>query len=153
MSELFEIINTIRNMRAEMEVGLQNRIEIKLSFEDKTLQKSLEPLLDYTKNLARIENLILNDKYSVQSNEYVVVLKDLHIAMPLAGIADSKEQIRKNELKIEKLNSEIKNKEAMLENKNFLQRAPKEIVETERTKLADMRAQIEKLQVIINGLR
>ncbi|MDD5465273.1 MAG: valine--tRNA ligase [Candidatus Omnitrophica bacterium] len=153
MQAAFDIINTVRNMRAELEVNPQSRINIKLAFANKLAQNSMEPLFDHIKNLAKINNLSVNEKYTVQNNEYVVLLKDIHIAMPLAGIAEVSEQIKKNRLKIEKLESEIKNKEAMLSNKNFTERAPKEIVEAEKSKLNDMRAQIAKLEVIINGLR
>ncbi len=153
MQAAFDIINTIRNMRAELEVNLQTRINIKLTFANKLAQNSMEPLFDHIRNLAKINNLSVNEKYTVQNNEYVVLLKDIHIAMPLVGIAEVSEQIKKNRLKIEKLESEIKNKETMLSNKNFTERAPKEIVEAEKSKLNDMRAQIAKLEVIINGLR
>lgn len=153
MQLAFEIINTIRNMRAEMEIGLQNRINIKLTFTDKFIQKSTEALFNHIKNLAKIDSLTVTEKYTAVNNEYAVVLKNMHIAMPLAGLADVDVQIKKNQLKIDKLKSEIKNKEAMLSNKNFIQRAPKEIVDAEKIKLEDMRQQITKLEVIINGLR
>ncbi len=41
----------------------------------------------------------------------------------------------------------------MLANKDFIGRAPKEIIETEKGKLTDMHQQIKKLEEIINGLR
>ncbi|MDP3142472.1 MAG: valine--tRNA ligase [Candidatus Omnitrophota bacterium] len=153
MQLAFDIINTIRNMRAELEINLTSRINIRLTFGNKQSQKTTEPLFEHIRNLAKIDLLTVAEKYSVANNEYTVVLKDMHITMPLAGIADVAEQIKKNRGKIEKLESEIKNKEIMLANKNFTQRAPREIVDGERAKLEDMRQQIAKLEVIINGLR
>ena len=55
--------------------------------------------------------------------------------------------------KIDKLKTEIKNKQVMLANKKFTERAPTEIVEAEKNKLVDMHEQIKKLEVIKNGLR
>ncbi|MFA7705928.1 MAG: valine--tRNA ligase [Candidatus Omnitrophota bacterium] len=153
MQVAFDIINTIRNMRAEMEVGLNSRIEIKLSFSDKSMEKTIAPLINYIKNLAKVETLKITEKYLPQENEFACALKDINIVMPLKGIVNVVEQIKKNQLKIDKLESEIKNKEAMLANKNFLGRAPKEIIDTEKTKLKDMLEQIIKLEVIKNGLR
>ena len=153
MQEAFDIINAIRNMRSELEINLASRINIKLTFAHKLTQKAIEPLFKHIKNLAKIDSLSVTEKYAVANDEYVVVLKNMHIAMPLAGIADLAEQIKKNQSKIKKLESETKNKEDMLSNKNFVERAPKEIVEAEKVKLDDLRAQITKLKVIINGLR
>ncbi|MDD5109168.1 MAG: valine--tRNA ligase [Candidatus Omnitrophica bacterium] len=153
MQEAFDIINAIRNMRAELEINLQSRVNIKLSLANKLTQKSIEPLFDYIKNLAKIDSLSITQSFTTQSNEYVVVLKDMHIVMALSGITDVAQQIKKNQSKIEKLESEIKNKKAMLSNKNFIERAPKEIIEAEKIKLSDMQTQIAKLKVIIDGLR
>ena len=73
--------------------------------------------------------------------------------MPLEGVVDIGQQLKKIDAKIVKLKSEIINKETMLANKSFSTRAPVEIVEAEKVKLIDMREQIKKLEVIKNGLR
>jgi len=153
MELAFEVINTIRNMRAELEVNPASRIDIQITAYSKLTQKTLELLSGYIKNLARINNLIFTEQYIAQSNQYAVVFKDLHIIMPLNGVVDLNQQLKKTDSKINKLKSEIKNKEVMLANKNFTARAPEEIVEAEKSKLIDMHEQIKKLEVIKNGLR
>jgi len=153
MQIAFDIINTIRNMRAEMEIGLSSRIEIKLSSSDKTIKRRIAPLLSYIQNLAKVDTLSITDTYQPQENEFACLLKDMHIVMPLSGIVNVAEQIKKNQAKIDKIKSEIRNKEAMLANKNFLNRAPKEIVDSEKAKLQDMTEQVIKLEVIKHGLR
>ncbi len=153
MQMAFDIINTVRNMRAELGVGLASRIEIKLTLTDKLDEEKLGPLAPYIKNLAKIDNLVVTGEYLPQKNEYAVVLKNMHIVMPLAGIVDVAGQLKKNLAKIDKLRFEIRTKEGMLANENFARRAPKEIVQEEKTKLNDMRTQLVKLEVIKNGLR
>jgi len=153
MELAFELINAIRNMRAELEVNSTSRIDIQISATSELTQNSLELVSSYIKNLAKINNLIFTKKYIPQNNQYAIVLKDMHIVMPLAGIVDLEEQLKKTNSKIDKLKSEIIIKETMLTNKNFSTRAPKEIVEAEKNKLIDMREQIKKLEVIKNGLR
>jgi len=149
----FDLINAVRNMRAELEVSLTSRIEIKVLLQDRSDEKILQELTPYIKNLAKIDNLAVIYEYLPQKNEYACVLKNMNIVMPLAGIVDIAGQLKKNQAKIDKLQTEIKNKESMLGNENFTRRAPKEIVETEVTKLKEMRAQLIKLEEIKNGLR
>ena len=153
MGLAFNLINTIRNMRAELEVNPASRIDIRLTVTSKLTQKSLELVSDYIKNLAKVKNLIFSEKYTPQNNQYAVVFKDLQVVMPLEGVIDVALQLKKTDLKINKLKSEIENKEVMLKNKNFTSRAPAEIVEAEKNKLSDMREQVKKLEVIKNGLR
>ncbi|MCX5694651.1 MAG: valine--tRNA ligase [Candidatus Omnitrophica bacterium] len=152
MELAFELINTIRNMRAELEVNPVSRIDIQLAVTNKLIQKSIEMFAVYIKNLAKVNNLAFTDQYIAQNNQYAVALKDLHVIMPLAGVVDVAEQLKKTNLKIDKLKAEIKNKETMLTNKNFTVRAPKEIVETEKVKLVDMNEQLKKLEAIKHGL-
>ncbi|MDD5116576.1 MAG: class I tRNA ligase family protein, partial [Candidatus Omnitrophica bacterium] len=153
MQLAFDIINTIRNMRAEMDVGLNSRIEIKLNPGDKGALKSIEALTDYIKNMAKVDKLTVSESYCPQKNEFACLVRNMHIVMPLEGIADVAEQARKTQAKIDKVSSEIQNKENVLANKNFLARAPKEVVEAEKKKLEGMREQIIKLEAIKNGLR
>ncbi len=153
MLSAFVFIKAIRNIRQELEVGLTSRIEVKLTPANKENKDSLDQLTPYIKNLARVDSLIFTEKYTAGKNEYASVLKNMHIVMPLQGIVDAQEVCRKNQAKIDKLEFEIKNKENTLANKNFLNRAPKEIVDTEKTKLNDMRQQVIKLKAIRDGLR
>jgi len=149
----FDVINTVRNMRAELEINPASRIDIQLTVANRLAQKTLELLSGYIKNLAKVNNLTLTDKYIAQNNQFAVVFKDMHVVMPLEGVVDVAQQLKKTNSKIDKLKSEVKNKETMLANKNFTGRAPEEIVETEKNKLTDMYEQIKKLEVIKNGLR
>ena len=152
MQIAFDIINTIRNMRAELEVNPASFIDIKIAFADKTEEKSTQILFSYIKNLAKINNLSVVDKYVPQSNQYAVVFKNMHIIMPLSGLVDVLEQLKKVQIKIDKVQLDIRNKELMLANKNFTGRAPKEIVDAEKAKLTEMQAQMIKLEAIKNGL-
>ena len=153
MEELFNVINSIRNMRAEMEINPASQVDIRLACNDTKLIRELEPLSSCIKNLAKVGNLGFGEKYQAGKNQYAVVSKNMQIVMPLEGFTDIQQQIEKTNAKIEKLSSEIINKEKMLGNADFTARAPKEIVENERTKLCGMKEQLKKLEAIKNGLR
>jgi len=153
MRDVFELINTIRNMRSEMDIGLSSAIRIKISSPDGSIREGISAMSGHIKNLARISELELNEEYVQRKNEFTCVLKGMHIVLPLEGVVNADEQIRKNQAKIDRLKAEIAKKETMLDNKNFTTLAPKEIVETEKKKLSDMREQAIKLEAIRNGLR
>ena len=108
MELVFELINTIRNMRAELEVNLSSWIDIQLTVADQRRQQSLEPLAGYIKNLAKVNNLTIAGQYTPRNNQYVALLKDLHVVMLLEGVVDVAEQLQKTNLKIDKLKTEIK---------------------------------------------
>ena len=70
----------------------------------------------------------------------------VEIFLPLAGMVDieaERERIRKE---IEGLERDIARTEKLLSNENFLRKAPRQVVEKERAKLADYQARMEKLR-------
>ncbi|MCK9571810.1 MAG: valine--tRNA ligase [Candidatus Omnitrophica bacterium] len=148
-----EIITTLRNMRQEIEVAAQDLISAKIFAPDESSLRVLEPFSGYIKNLARLDNLSIACQYQPKSCEYVTLLKQIHIVIPLSGVVDLKQQLDNCNQKILKLNSEIKNKRSMLENKDFVGRAPKEIVNAERGKLTQMLNQLKKIEAIKDALR
>lgn len=153
MRDVFDLINTIRNMRSEMDIGLSSAIKIKISSTDRSTREGILAMAGHIKNLAKVSELEINEEYAQRKNEFTCVLKGMHIVLPLEGVVNADEQIRKNQAKIDKLKAEIAKKETVLANKNFTTLAPKDIVEAEKKKLSDMREQAAKLEAIKNGLR
>ena len=152
MQTAFDIINAVRNMRVETEIPPNSLIEIKIASSAQT-NKEILPLAEYIKIMSKARNLRLDEGYSPQKNEFARTLNDMHIIIPLSGMVNAEEQIKKTQVKIDRLSGEIKNKEAMLSNENFTSRAPAEVVEAEKEKVKSMREQILKLEEIKNGLR
>jgi len=149
-----EIIAALRNMRSELEIPAQNLIQAKIFSPDKHFNQTAGDFSGYIKNLAKLSDLeITAENYRPGKNEYAAVLKDAHLVIPLEGVVDIRQQLRKFEASINKLKNEIKNKELMLENKNFTSRAPKEIVAAEKAKLVDLSGQLKKNEAIKNALR
>ena len=70
----------------------------------------------------------------------------MELYIPLEGLVDlDKErlQLNKRKIKIESLLNDIDKK---LSNQNFVTRAPKDIVENEKSKLTDLKDELEKIE-------
>jgi len=152
MAALFDAINTIRNMRIELEVGLTEPVDIKIASASKDTLKLFDSAKEYIKTLAKVNELTLAGHYTQCKSEFATVVNDIHISIPLAA-SDIEKQKTKISLKIEKTKNDIITKEKMLANENFVKRAPKEIVEEEREKLKGLGETLKKLEAVKNGLR
>ena len=148
-----DLIVTLRNMRQEMEIPLQNFISAKICVKDKKAAQEIELLADYIKNLVKLNDLSVECDYKPKTGEYTCVLRQMHVVIPLSGVVDMQQQLIKCGQKIIKLEAEIQSKKKTLENKNFTAKAPNEIVQAEREKLKEMLEQLKKLEVIKNALR
>jgi len=152
MAILFETITTIRNMRSELEIPLQDSIGVKISIATKSKRAYLESMQQHICHLAKLSNLVFEESYLPAPGQFAAVLKDLHISIALKGLIDIKQYKAKIIQRIEKIKGEIKAKEHMLNNKSFVQRAPEDIVEKERLKLKEFHETLKKLEGVRDGI-
>ncbi|MCX5700201.1 MAG: valine--tRNA ligase [Candidatus Omnitrophica bacterium] len=153
-SEALEIITTIRNMRMELDIPVQaNNLGAKIFTTSKAKKAMLESVSGQIMNLARLNKLEIFVDFKETKGEFVNVLRDLHISIPLTGVIDIAKHEEKLSMKIQKVESEIKAKEGMLAKKDFLQRAPRDIVENEIEKLKNLKSEVQKLKGVKDGLR
>lgn len=150
---VLDIITGIRNMRAELEIVPTQTVDIFLGTTSKVTRELLEQSCALIKNLARIGNLTIKDEIQQLKSCVTSVISDVHIAMSLEGIIDIEKEKQKIDLKIAKTKQDIKSKEGMLANKSFVDRAPSEVVEKERVKLAEFKETIIKLEGVRNALQ
>ena len=80
------------------------------------------------------------------------VIKDLEIFVPLKGLIDIDVEKARLEKEINRLEKLIDSIEKKLMNKDFLNKAPKEIIEREKLKSQDFKTNLEKLKNNLNSL-
>lgn len=154
MEQALDIITSIRNMRLELEIPPQaDNIEARLATPDKSKKANLELLSSQIQGLSRLKRLEIADEYRSGPGEFTSVLKDTHITILLAGVIDIEKQKEKLNRRIHKVESDTISKEKMLSDKNFLHRAPAEIVEKEKEKLKNLKDEAQKLKGVRDGLR
>jgi valyl-tRNA synthetase len=153
MELCIETITAIRNMRAELEIAPAQQINCAISSETKLSRSTIEEMLPTITYLAKVGKLDITEKSANTGSCVSSVVKDLHITIPLEGVIDVGKEKKKIEGKIAKTRQDIKSKEAMLSNKSFIERAPEEIVEKEREKLAQFKETLIKLEGVRNALQ
>lgn len=153
MEIIFKIISTIRNMCLELEISPSVCSNVKIYPATKTLHLLLEENAFLIKHLTKIKEVILKDKFIHQPQEYVNIVLGTHIAIPLEGVVDLKEYLGKIEKRIEKISTQLASKKKNLANKEFLKRAPKEIIETEKEKLKTLEEELKKMRRLRDGLK
>ncbi len=152
MNGIFELINVIRNMRAELEVPLHETVTVKICSADRIKTGLCEKLAPQIRVLAKISDLRFEPQYVQARGEFVAVLGDAHIVIPFSGEADAQKFMQRTEQKMARTEAEIRAKEATLSNENFVKRAPAEVVEKERARLQELKGTFIKLKAVRDGL-
>jgi Valyl-tRNA synthetase len=152
MKLLIGLITSIRNVRAEWNVDPYKKVDVILKVTDAKTSKLLDENSAVIKNLCRVENLSMGKTIQRPSNSASGVAGRINFYVPLSNLIDiEKEKSR--------ILTQIKNKELLLKglterlkNKDFLKKAPKEVVEKENSNLIDLKEKIKKLKDVIGEL-
>ena len=95
--------------------------------------------------LARIRPLELVTELSGEKATAQAVAGDLALEVPLAGIIDVEAEQARLHKEVERVRKEIAGLEQKLSNQKFVERAPAQVVEENRQRLAEYQAQETRL--------
>jgi valyl-tRNA synthetase len=147
-----EIVGKVRNIRSEMNVDAKQAVPLRIATADSNTAQLLTGAQEYIFKLAQVSQMEIvpqlgSDKLAAQA-----VAGGLAMEVPLAGLIDVDAERARLTKAIEKAQAESAKIERTLSNASFVDRAPKEVVEENRRRLADYKDQAEKLTQALNRL-
>ena len=151
MDWLVRLISEIRAVRAEMNVPAGAKTPLLVQGANTNTSSRLERQSGLIQRLARVENISAADetpKGSVQ-----LVLDEATYFLPLGDVIDVAQETSRLEREIEKVDAEINKTEKKLGNAKFVSRAPVEVVEENRERLAEFKQSREKLEEALERLK
>ena len=149
-----EIIRGIRNVRAEMNVPNSRKATAFVVCDDQQLCSGLEFLRNSAKNMASVNDLIIqHDKAGIPEDAVSIVIPDATVYVPLEELIDFDQEIERLEKEETRLTKEIARAEGMLNNEKFVSKAPEAKVQEERDKLETYRQMMEQVQERLEGLK
>ena len=146
MACLMGIINGIRNIRGEMNIHPSKKVDIHIEMPEDSLRETLLANLGYVKNLARLENAIVEKKLPKPEASATAVIEGNQIHILLKGIIDFDEEKDRIKKEIAKVKKEIDGSEKKLSNKGFLEKAPDDVVEKVKEKVSTLQTRLNKLE-------
>jgi valyl-tRNA synthetase len=152
MQLLFEIITGFRNLRAQVNIAPDRKIKGVICVTDSTKQHLIKETSNSIMYLSGLENLDIQPEGIKISNAIHSVFGNVGIFLPLEGILDPEKERQRIEKKLKELNGRLQSKIGRLKNKEFLKRAPKEVIEKEKMGLRELQEAVVRLKQIRNGL-
>ncbi len=147
-----EFVNGVRKIRAEMDIAPGKPLNILLQNWSTTDQANFEKSEQYIHSLAKIESIKWLDKEDAPESATALV-GEMKILIPLAGLIDKDAEIARLEKDIIKYEANLEKTLARLNNPNFVDKAPKDVVESVRKtaeelqiKITQLKEQLEKIK-------
>ncbi|HEX7066499.1 MAG TPA: valine--tRNA ligase, partial [Bacillales bacterium] len=137
MNLLEDVIKSVRNIRAEVNVPLSKEVDLQIKAANDGVQQQLESNRDYLENFCRPGKLEIATNLTAPEKSMSAVVTGAELYLPLAGLIDIDEEIERLEKERERLNNEVERVQKKLANKNFVDKAPEHIVNAEKDKEND----------------
>jgi len=152
MALILEVITAIRNMRADLEILPTQHLHAVVAAATKPKRELIEHASGHIGYLCRLGTLAVQEKLEHRKSTVTSVVSDVHISLSLEGVVDVEKEKAKIDAKIKKAESDVKAKENTLANTSFVERAPAEVVEKERQRLAELKETLIKLKAVKHAL-
>ena len=149
--KIIEILTSLRNLRADLNISYKNEIDIIIDTKNISLKDFITNYQTEFKRLLKIKSILFEENTSQKKSAFIV-LNDITILIPLDGIVDVDKEIIKLENKKNTYNEKLKSILGKLNNKAFIEKAPDNVIENFRIQEQEMKSSIEKINEIINTI-
>ena len=145
MNLLIELIAAVRNIRGEMNISPSVNLAAMVQTRDSNIKTAFEQHRDIITNLAKLNAFSVNESTARPKSSATAVVGGATIFIPLEGIIDFSRETRRLEKETNKLEKELAAVSKKLENENFLNKAPHDVVEQVQAKHSRLQEKQQKL--------
>ena len=156
MSILQDVVRSLRNLRAEAHVPPQQKLPkavIRVAGET-SAAKILGDSVNQIENLCRVQSVVLESPTSEWTHGPSLsgMSGDAEVRLPVGDVLDVPKEIARLQGEIAGIEKAIASSQARLDKPSFVERAPAEVVEKERSKVTEGTAQIARLRANLESL-
>ncbi len=140
-----QFILGVRRIKGEMNITPSKQLPVLIanaSASDRAWLEQARPYLDF---LARTESVTLLDDESSAPESAMALVGAMKILIPMAGLIDKDAELKRLDKEIAKLQADIERIENKLTNPSFVDKAPAQVVQKERDRLAEQSASLANL--------
>ncbi len=146
-----EIIKTIRNIKVKTGTAPSKKVTLYVKTENK---KTIKNGAIYIEKLAGVSNIeFIEDKNVLTEKVVSQVIEGAEMFVPLGELVDFEKEMERLKKELDTVQSEIKRANGKLSNAGFVEKAPKNLIDSERSKLNKYLDMKEKLIAQINDLK
>ena len=142
---LIDIISEIRSIRSELRVAPSNRIQLLVMKEDNNLLNVLNNNSNIVQRMARLSSIKYIDV--IPDNAIQFNILGVNFGLDLKGIINAKEELSRLNKELRKTIVDLNIVEKKLDNKNFLDNAPRDIIEKQRTIKEELSNRKKELEI------
>ena len=139
------VISAIRTTRSERDIAPSKLLPVLLADGGEQEHAWMQRNGHYLKQMARTESLRWLTKGEATPESAMQLVGNMKVLIPLGAIINKQEELTRIRKEIEKFEKELAKAKAKLANQDFVARAPAQVVEQEKGRVAEFEAALAKL--------
>ncbi|MBD9358391.1 valine--tRNA ligase [Methylomonas albis] len=140
-----DFILGIRRIRGEMNIAPGKPLNVLLQNGSAADQAYLKEGESYLLKLGRLESITWLNTDDNTPESAIALVGDMKILIPMAGLIDKDAELARLEKEIQRIEKELPRIEGKLGNAAFVDKAPPEVIDKEREKLAGLQSSLKNL--------
>jgi valyl-tRNA synthetase len=136
----------VRRIRGEMNIAPGKPLPVLLQSGSATDQNYLTNNTVYLLKLARLESITWLNNDDTTPESAIALVGEMKILIPMAGLIDKEAELARLEKEIQKIKNDLPRVEGKLSNPTFIDKAPTEVINKEKAKLADLQSTLNNLK-------
>ena len=152
MTLIMDVITGIRNVRGEMNIPPGKSLDVLVHVENEIVRHCIRANQDLVVNLARLGSFDVRAELDKPKFAATSVVKDAAIYVLLEGVIDVEKEKARIEKEIAKISRDIEATYKKLNNRDFLKKAPENVIEKARENNQELLDKKDKLQATLDKL-
>ena len=136
----------VRRIRGEMNIAPGKPLPVLLQNGSATDQNYLTNNTVYLQKLGRLESITWLNSDGTTPESAIALVGEMKILIPMAGLIDKVAELTRLEKEIQKIKNDLPRVEGKLSNPAFIDKAPSDVIDKEKAKLADLRSTLNNLE-------
>jgi valyl-tRNA synthetase len=152
MAFVMEVISALRNIRSAFKIPNLTRLQphIKASVAQAKMREQYQT---YIVSMANISEMVIDQDMVRPAMSATAVLEQMEIYVPLAGLIDVELERTRLRRDLKKIEDDVVKLEVKLARRDFLDKAPEEIIEKEQAKYQGLRERAGKLVEALESIQ
>lgn len=152
IEDLCELVSSIRNIRTEKQIPPSRKIEIRFQPFSEEYKMLVEENLSEIKTLAKISSFLFGESSDSDATSRAVVKLGKVFVVGLETKLDKEKETQRLLMELKKITLDKQRFESKLNNKNFIDKAPSEVIEKHRELLNNIEKKEKEIREILSKM-
>ncbi len=148
-----DVITAIRNIRGDRNIEPGKKLPVLLQGGDEGDWTDLHRNRDYLLQLGRLQSIDKINAGQTAPKSAMSLVGRLKVLVPLGEVIDKQSEVDRLTRELEKFRKDLVRSNGKLENRSFVDKAPKQVVDKERQRVTEIVLAIDKLQAQLDEVR